>query len=34
VPSLMMALVDEVAIREGTPRHPGTVVRLVKYRDG
>lgn len=27
---LMMALVDELSIREGTPSKPGTVVRLVK----
>lgn len=27
---LMMALVDEVTIQEGTLRHPGTRVRLVK----
>jgi anti-sigma regulatory factor (Ser/Thr protein kinase) len=27
---LMMALVDEFSIREGTPREPGTVVRLRK----
>ncbi len=27
---LMMALMDEVAIREGTPDRPGTTVRLVK----
>jgi anti-sigma regulatory factor (Ser/Thr protein kinase) len=31
--SLMMALVDEVMIREGTPRTPGTLVRLVKCRE-
>jgi len=30
---LMMALVDEVTIREGTARKPGTVVRLVKCRE-
>ena len=30
--SLMMALVDELSIREGTPASPGTVVRLVKCR--
>ena len=30
---LMIALVDEVDIREGTERRPGTVVRLVKYRE-
>jgi serine/threonine-protein kinase RsbW len=29
---LMTAFVDEVAIREGTPDHPGTRVRLVKCR--
>jgi anti-sigma regulatory factor (Ser/Thr protein kinase) len=29
---LMMALMDEVAIREGTPARPGTSVRLVKRR--
>ena len=29
---LMMALVDEMTIREGTPNHPGTLVRLVKCR--
>lgn len=29
---LMMALVDEVTIREGTSRRPGTQVRLVKRR--
>jgi anti-sigma regulatory factor (Ser/Thr protein kinase) len=28
--SLMMALVDEFSIREGTPASPGTQVRLVK----
>jgi anti-sigma regulatory factor (Ser/Thr protein kinase) len=28
---LMMALMDEVSIREGTPNRPGTQVRLVKY---
>ena len=27
---LMMAVMDEVSIHEGTPREPGTVVRLVK----
>jgi anti-sigma regulatory factor (Ser/Thr protein kinase) len=27
---LMMALVDEITIREGTERKPGTMVRLVK----
>jgi len=27
---LMMALVDELSIREGTIAHPGTLVRLVK----
>jgi anti-sigma regulatory factor (Ser/Thr protein kinase) len=30
---LMMALVDEVTIREGTARKPGTLVRLVKCRE-
>jgi anti-sigma regulatory factor (Ser/Thr protein kinase) len=30
---LMMALTDQVVIREGTPAHPGTTVRLVKRRD-
>jgi anti-sigma regulatory factor (Ser/Thr protein kinase) len=30
---LMMALVDEFSIREGTPRQPGTSVTLVKCRD-
>lgn len=29
---LMMALVDEVTIREGTPGRPGTLVRLTKRR--
>jgi anti-sigma regulatory factor (Ser/Thr protein kinase) len=29
---LMMALVDEVTIQEGTPRRPGTMVRLIKCR--
>ena len=28
--ALMMALVDEVTIHEGTPREPGTLVRLTK----
>jgi anti-sigma regulatory factor (Ser/Thr protein kinase) len=28
--ALMMALVDELTIREGTPARPGTMVRLVK----
>lgn len=31
---LMMALVDELSIREGTPANPGTMVRLVKCLDG
>ena len=31
---LMMALVDEVTVREGTIGRPGTVVRLVKLRAG
>lgn len=30
---LMTALVDELSIKEGTPRRPGTLVRLVKYRE-
>ena len=30
---LMMAIMDEVAIQEGTPRRPGTTVRLMKCRD-
>ena len=29
---LMMALVDEMTIKEGTARRPGTLVRLVKCR--
>jgi anti-sigma regulatory factor (Ser/Thr protein kinase) len=29
---LMMALMDEVVVREGTEEAPGTLVRLVKYR--
>jgi anti-sigma regulatory factor (Ser/Thr protein kinase) len=28
--AFMMALVDELSIREGTPARPGTMVRLVK----
>ena len=28
---LMMALMDEVSIRQGTDAAPGTIVRLVKY---
>jgi anti-sigma regulatory factor (Ser/Thr protein kinase) len=28
---IMLALVDEVTIREGTPSDPGTVVRFVKH---
>ena len=28
---IMLALVDEVTIREGTPSTPGTVVRFVKH---
>jgi len=28
--TLMMALVDELTIHEGTPREPGTTVRLIK----
>ncbi len=31
---LMTAVMDEVTIREGTPRHPGTLVRLVKCEPG
>jgi anti-sigma regulatory factor (Ser/Thr protein kinase) len=31
---LMTALMDEVTIREGTPRRPGTLVRLVKCEPG
>jgi anti-sigma regulatory factor (Ser/Thr protein kinase) len=31
---LMMALVDEFSVREGTPANPGTLVRLVKCVDG
>jgi anti-sigma regulatory factor (Ser/Thr protein kinase) len=30
---MMMALMDEVTVREGTDLQPGTVVRLVKLRD-
>jgi anti-sigma regulatory factor (Ser/Thr protein kinase) len=30
---LMMALLDEVTIKEGTERAPGTVVRMIKYRE-
>lgn len=30
---LMMAVTDEMDIKLGTPHRPGTVVRLVKYRD-
>jgi anti-sigma regulatory factor (Ser/Thr protein kinase) len=29
---LMMALVDEVTVREGTPARPGTLVRLIKRK--
>jgi len=28
---VIMALSDEVTIREGNPGDPGTVVRMVKY---
>ncbi len=28
---LMMALMDEVTIKQGNDREPGTVVRLIKY---
>jgi anti-sigma regulatory factor (Ser/Thr protein kinase) len=31
---LMTAVMDEVSIHEGTPRSPGTVVRLVKCEQG
>ena len=30
---LMMALMDEVVVRVGTEQAPGTLVRLVKYRN-
>lgn len=30
---LMVALTDEFSIRQGTEQFPGTLVRLVKYRD-
>jgi len=30
---LMMALMDEVGVQEGTERNPGTTVRLMKCRD-
>lgn len=30
---MMMALMDEVTVREGTDLRPGTVVRLVKLRE-
>jgi len=30
---LMMALVDEMTIKEGTPAKPGTLVRLVKLKN-
>ena len=29
--AVIMALSDEVTIREGNPGDPGTVVRMVKY---
>jgi anti-sigma regulatory factor (Ser/Thr protein kinase) len=32
--ALIIALIDEVTIREGTTRQPGTVVRMTKYRTG
>jgi anti-sigma regulatory factor (Ser/Thr protein kinase) len=32
--ALMMALVDELTIREGTSARPGTLVRLVKCQTG
>lgn len=31
---LMMALMDEVTIREGNPGRPGTLVRLMKLTEG
>ena len=31
---LMMALMDEVGVSEGTERNPGTSIRLVKCRGG
>jgi serine/threonine-protein kinase RsbW len=31
---LMTAVMDEISIQEGTPRAPGTVVRLVKCEQG
>jgi serine/threonine-protein kinase RsbW len=31
---LMTAVMDEISIKEGTPRAPGTVVRLVKCEHG
>jgi anti-sigma regulatory factor (Ser/Thr protein kinase) len=30
---LMLALVDEMVIREGTPDRPGTLIRFKKYTD-
>ncbi len=30
--AVMTAMVDELTIREGTPEHPGTMVRMVKRR--
>jgi anti-sigma regulatory factor (Ser/Thr protein kinase) len=30
--ALIMALLDEVTIREGNPGQPGTVIRMTKYR--
>jgi anti-sigma regulatory factor (Ser/Thr protein kinase) len=30
--ALIIALLDEVSIREGNPEQPGTVVRMTKYR--
>jgi serine/threonine-protein kinase RsbW len=30
---LMLALTDEISLRQGTEQHPGTVVRLVKYEE-
>ena len=31
--AVMMAVMDEVTIRRGTPEEPGTLVRLVKHLD-
>lgn len=32
--TLIMALIDEVTIRQGSSGQPGTVVRMTKYLDG